>query len=161
MRNMELDLIDSTIIKMHLSDARVSLTELAQACGVSPNAIFKRIEGLRARKIIVGSTTLFNPRFLDEGLAATVELTVEQSESGNVLSSLRSHPKVLMCFEGIGRCNVFALIGAKCVGELDCLKEEIRGWPGIKRMMVSVRVDEFEFTFQNLDLMRKGGEIDG
>ena len=161
MGEIELDQIDAKIIKMHLSDARTSITEVARACAVSPNAIFKRIERLRSREVIVGSTTLFNPKFLEERFAATVEVTVEHTESRNLLDFLSVHPQVLMCFEGIGRCNVFALIGAKCAQELDSIKEDIRGLPGVNKMVVSVRVDEFEFTFHNLELMPEGGKTDG
>jgi DNA-binding Lrp family transcriptional regulator len=161
MDKIEFDKIDSTIIKMYLNDARTSLTEVAEVCGVSPNAIFKRVEGLRSRKIITGSTTLFNPKFLEERFAATVEITAEHSESKNVLDFLSGHPRVLMLFESIGRCNIFALIGANCVGELDSIKEEIRALHGVNRMVFSVRVDEFEFFYQNLELMENGGTSDG
>ena len=155
------DRIDATIVKMLMVDARTSLTDVAKVCGVSPNAIFKRMEALRSRGIIVGSTTLFNPKFLEDRYAATVEIAVQHSESKKLFDFLKGHRKVLMCFESIGGCNIFALIGAKCVGELDQMKEEIRGFHGVNHMSVSVRVDEFEFTFQNLDLLPKGGERDG
>lgn len=161
MNQIKLDKIDSTIIKMYLNDARTSLTEVAKICEVSPNAIFKRVEGLRSRNIIMGSTTLFNPKFLEERFAATVEMTVDHSESINVMNFLSGHPKVLMLFESIGRCTIFALIGANCVGELDSIKEEFRGLHGVNRMVFSVRVDEFEFFYHNLELMPNGGTIDG
>ena len=152
MVEVELDPNDITIIEMLLKDARTSLKDIAEVCGVSSNAIFKHIENLKSKEVIVGSTALFDPKFLGQGYVASLEVTTDYLSEGKVAEFLKEHPNVLMCFEGIGRFNIFALIGANCIGELDSVKEEVRLQPGVRKVIVAMRVDEFEFLYQNLDL---------
>ncbi|HEY3420822.1 MAG TPA: Lrp/AsnC family transcriptional regulator [Methanomassiliicoccales archaeon] len=161
MSNTELDETDAAIIKTLLRDARTNLKDMAEANGVSTNAVFKRIEKLRSNGIIVGSATIFNPKAIHELMAATVEMTVDFTDIENVVESLRGHPNVLLCFECIGRCNVFALIGARSVSDLDAVKEEIRQKRGVRKIAVAMRVDELEFLYDNLDIGPIGGVQDG
>lgn len=156
-----IDDIDATILRMLLVDARTSLRDIADRCGVSSNAIHKRIKKLRSEGIIIGSVTLFNPRFLGGSFTTSIELLTDYRQKRNVLETLREHPRVIMCYEGIGRCDIFAIVSVATVEEMESLREEVRNLPGVERLVMSVRVDDFQFFFDNLELGGKEAVEDG
>lgn len=149
---IELDRIDAKIIEIMIKDARSSLREIAEATGVTSNSIFKRLEKLKLKGVIVGSTVLFNPNKMEKVSAINVELKVDQSEIENVVNILREKQNVLVCLEGIGRCNVYVLLCLYQINHLDALIDEIRILPGVLNITVSGKVYETEFLTQNVDL---------
>ena len=52
---MKLDEIDVKILHALIRDARTNLKDIAKECGVSSNAIFKRVKHLRDEGVIVGT----------------------------------------------------------------------------------------------------------
>jgi Lrp/AsnC family transcriptional regulator, leucine-responsive regulatory protein len=156
---VELDEIDAKIIKALLKDARTSLKDIAEDCGLSSNAIHKRIHNLKASGVIAGATTLFNPKIFGNRFAICMEITVDYDKKDDIVEFVREHPDVVMCIEGIGRCDILAFMTVKDVNALDLVKEAIRKQPGVKRVTTVIRLEEIQFLFENLDLL--GGKTNG
>jgi len=153
---VELDEIDAKILRALLKDARTSLKDIAEDCGLSSNAIHKRISKLKASGVIVGATTLFNLKLPSGMLGASIEITVHSSKKDSVLKFVREYPGVSICMEGTGRCDIIAFIAVTGVDEMDRAKEAINKQPGVKNVVTSVQVEDVQFNFDNLDLMGEG-----
>ena len=149
---VELDEIDAKIIKALLKDARTSLKDIAENCRLSSNAIHKRIHNLKASGVIAGATTLFNPRILGDRFTVCMEITVDNTKKNDIVEFVRQHPDVLMCIEGIGVCDIFAIMTVSSVNELDRAKEAIRGQSGVRKVATIIMIDDIQFLFENLDL---------
>ena len=100
---VKLDEIDAKIIKALLKDARTSLKDIAKDCGLSSNAIHKRIHNLKASGVIAGSATLFNPSIFGYRFTVGMEITVYNEKKNDLVEFVREYPDVLMCIEGT-RC---------------------------------------------------------
>ncbi|MGD0953954.1 MAG: Lrp/AsnC family transcriptional regulator [Methanotrichaceae archaeon] len=148
---VELDEIDAKIIKALLKDARTSLKDIAEDCGLSSNAIHKRIRNLKASGVIAGATTLFNPLILGDRFTVCMEITVDNTKI-DIVEFVRQHPDVLMCIEGIGVCDIFAIMTVSGVNELDRAKEAIRRQSGVRKVATIIMIDDIQFLFENLDL---------
>jgi Lrp/AsnC family transcriptional regulator for asnA, asnC and gidA len=155
---VELDRIDAKIIKALLKDARTSLKDIAKECELSSNAIHKRICNLESSGVIAGSATLFNPRMFGFGFTVIMEISVNNENKNDLVRFVREHPDVLMCIEGIGVCDVIAIITVKSVNEWDHVKEEIRRQAGVKRVATIIMIDEIQFLFENLDISGDMGD---
>jgi DNA-binding Lrp family transcriptional regulator len=150
---VELDEIDAKIIKALLKNARTSLKDIAEDCGLSSNAIHKRIHNLKASGVIAGSATLFNPSIFGYRFTVIMEITVYNEKKNDLVKFVREHPDVLMCIEGIGVCDVLAIITVKSVNELDYAKEAIRRQPGVRKVATIIMIDDIQFLFENLDIL--------
>jgi len=142
-----------------LRDARTSLKDIAEDCGLSSNAIHKRIANLKASGVITGATTLFNPNLFGDVLAVCVEITVDYSMKERIVRFVREYPGVIMCIEGVGRCDILVFIAVVGIKELDLAKETINKQPGVKKVVTVVQIEEVQFHFDNLDLT--GGKANG
>jgi len=150
--DVKLDEIDVIIIKALLKDARVGLKSIAEKCGLSPNAIHKRIHSLEASNVIVGSSTLFNPKILGDGFTVAMEITVYNENKNDIVDFIRRHPDVLMCIEGIGVCDILAIMTVSSVNELDQAKETIRRQTGVRNVETVILIEDIQFLFENLDI---------
>ncbi|MCK9442381.1 MAG: hypothetical protein M0Q13_13305 [Methanothrix sp.] len=81
-----------------------------------------------------------------------MEITVNNEKKNDLVKFVREHPDVLMCIEGIGVCDVLALITVKSVNELDYAKEAIRRQTGVKKVATIIMIDDIQFLFENLDI---------
>ncbi len=81
-----------------------------------------------------------------------MEIAVNNENKNDLLKFVREHPDVLMCIEGIGVCDVLAIITVKSVNELDHAKEAIRRQTGVKKVATIIMIDEFQFLLENLDI---------
>ena len=153
---VKLDEIDVIIIKALLKDARVGLKGIAEKYGLSPNAIHKRIHNLEASEVIVGSSTLFNPKILGDGFTVAMEITVYNENKNDIVDFIRRHPDVLMCIEGIGVCDILAIVTVSSVNELDQAKETIRRQTGVRKVETVILIEDIQFLFENLDISGEG-----
>jgi len=69
-----IDTIDSDILTILQRNSRTSNAEIARQLGMAPSAIFERIKRLEEREYIQGFTARLNPRPLDLGLLAFIQV---------------------------------------------------------------------------------------
>jgi len=74
----QLDAIDRSIIDTLRNDGRIAMIDLAERVGISRGNAYLRLDRLRRDGIISGFTAVIDPRRLGLGVAAYVNLKVEQ-----------------------------------------------------------------------------------
>ncbi len=82
-----LDDVDKSILSYLLKDAKMSYNLLAQKIGISNAAVYKRIEKMKANKIIVGSTINIDLKKLGYYTCAFIGIQV-------LLTKIHSHEEI-------------------------------------------------------------------
>jgi len=70
----------------------------------------------------------------------------------DIVKFVREYPDVLMCIEGIGVCDIFAILSVSGVNELDRAKEAIKRRSGVRKVATIIMINDIQFLFENLDL---------
>lgn len=138
--------IDTQILIMLQSDARVSNAEIARQVGLAPSAILERIRKLEERGIIRGYQTDIDPKSVDFGLTAFV--AVRTSECGGIAEQeLAAIPEVLEVHDVAGEDSYWLKIRTKdteALGQL--LREKIKPIPSVLGTRTTVVLDTYKET---------------
>jgi len=81
-----------------------------------------------------------------------MEITADNTKKNDIVEFVRQQPDVLMCIEGIGMCDILAIMTVTGVNELDLAKETIRRQSGVKKIATVILIEDIQFLFENLDL---------
>lgn len=96
-----MDQSDLRILRMLLKDSRMSLSKIAKELGISQPAAQKRIEKLKSKGIIIGSTVLLNERMIGWKRALVV-LNAGKDEYMGLLDALKKMHTVTSVYEATG-----------------------------------------------------------
>jgi Lrp/AsnC family transcriptional regulator, regulator for asnA, asnC and gidA len=119
----DLDDIDIKILEMLCKDSSASLSEIANALGVSASTIHKRINTMRDNNIIERFTILFDPTILDLKTVAFVGIELEREalmgrKKEEVLETLAKMPYVLEIHETLAPFDMILKLRTKNVEKL-------------------------------------------
>jgi DNA-binding Lrp family transcriptional regulator len=151
---VEIDEIDAKILRELIKDARTKLKDIAKECGLSSNAIFKRVKRLKATGIITGTILYTNLALSGYEYSATIGINLNADQESGVVKLIRKHAKVIALYQSVGKYDLCAFVVAKSMAELDQLKQVIRKHVGIKRIAVNFW-DTSNFNFENIELQVK------
>jgi Lrp/AsnC family transcriptional regulator for asnA, asnC and gidA len=96
-----LDPSDLKIINMLLKNSKIPLSKIAKELGVSQPAAQKRLEKLKSKGIIIGSTVLLNERKIG-WKRALVAMNVRKESYDEVLEALGKLPMVVGVYQATG-----------------------------------------------------------
>ncbi|MBM4400739.1 MAG: Lrp/AsnC family transcriptional regulator [Crenarchaeota archaeon] len=137
-QTVEIDETDIKILRMLINDARTKLNDIAENCGVSSNAIFKRVKRLKAAGVITGTTLFINTKPLGLEQSATLGINLEPNQEKKVANLIRKHAHLVHLDTSFGKYDMCAFIIAKNIEHLELLKQTIRKHPGVKRIAVNL-----------------------
>lgn len=151
---VELDEIDVKILGALIRDARAKLKEIAKDCGLSSNAVFKRIKHLKSIGVIVGTTLYPDAKQFGYTHIATIGVNLDYAQETKIANLFRERAKanLIELSSSIGKYDLCAFMLAKSLQELDSITQAIRKHPGVKRVAVNIWVSEPYFFLENLDL---------
>lgn len=96
----DLDKTDRKILRILQSNARITMTELAEKAGLSTTPVTERVRRLEREGVIEGYHARLNPQALGQNLLVFVELKL-QSKSGNIFEDFRREvlkiPQIMEC----------------------------------------------------------------
>jgi Lrp/AsnC family transcriptional regulator for asnA, asnC and gidA len=96
-----MDQSDLRILHMLLKDSRAPLSKIAKELGMSQPAAQKRIEKLRAKGIIIGSTVLLNERLIGWKRALVV-LNADKKSYLAIIDSVKKMHTVTSVYQATG-----------------------------------------------------------
>jgi DNA-binding Lrp family transcriptional regulator len=151
---VELDEIDVKILNALIRDARTKLKEMAKDCGLTSNAIFKRIKHLKRIGVIVGTTLYPDAKQVGYTHIATIGINLDYGQEDEVVKLIQERAKtnLIELSSAIGKYDLTALLLTKSLQELDKITQAIRKHPGVKRIAVNIYVSELYFLLENLEL---------
>lgn len=122
-----LDSTDMRIIHMLLKNAKVSLSEVGTALGISQPAARKRLEKLKKKGVVLGSTILLNERRIGWE-RAILALDISKSSYLKTVEEIKSAPMVNSVFTTTGPYT----LAVEILGPVGIVKEVIRRISRIK-----------------------------
>jgi len=130
---MDLDDIDRAILDVLSADARVSMTQLAEAVHVSRASAHARFKRLVDAKIITGFTVRVDPVRAGQHASAYVTLTVDQAQWQQVRDQLTAIPEVHHIALIGGEFDVIVLVRARDNRDLRrVVLEQIQAIPAVR-----------------------------
>ena len=108
MGHSQLDELDTQILKMVASNARIPYLEVARECNVSGAAIHQRMQKMINQGIIAGSEFCIDPFKIGLETCAYLGLFLKDpSDYDRVVEALRQIPEVVECHYTTGKYDLF------------------------------------------------------
>jgi DNA-binding Lrp family transcriptional regulator len=151
---VELDEIDTKILSALIRDARTKLKDIAEDCGLTSNAVFKRIKHLKDVGVIVGTTVYPDARQFGFTHIATVGVNLDYAQEDEVIKLIleRAKTNLIELSSSIGKYDLTAVMLTRSLEELDSITQAIRKHPGVKRVAVNIWVSQPCFLLENLNM---------
>jgi DNA-binding Lrp family transcriptional regulator len=151
---VELDEIDIKILGVLIRDVRTKLKDIAENCGLTSNAVFKRIKHLKDIGVIVGTTVYPDARQFGFTHIATIGVNLDYAQEDEVIKLIleRAKTNLIELSSSIGKYDLTAFMLAKSLQELDSITQAIRKHPGVKRVAVNIWVSQPCFLLENLNM---------
>jgi DNA-binding Lrp family transcriptional regulator len=128
--SLRVDDIDQRIIALLQEDARYSYAEIGSRVALSAPAVKRRVDRLRAAKVIRGFTAIVDPVAIGWTTEAFVELFCTGRTSPSQLSAAaKRHPAVVGLFTVSGEADALVHLRAADISGLEQALERLRAEP--------------------------------
>lgn len=142
---MDLDDIDLAILDALTADARVSMTQLAEAVHISRASAHARFRRLIDAKVITGFTVQVDPVRAGQHASAYVTLAVEQSQWQEVRKRLVEIPEVHHIALIGGEFDVIVLVRARDNRDLRrVVLESIQSVPAVRGTRTQIIFEDMQ-----------------
>jgi DNA-binding Lrp family transcriptional regulator len=150
---VKMDKLDQSIIKALQKDARTNFTEIANDCNVSTDTISKRFKRLKRNGVIVGATTILDPKSFGYEYTACFGIRALYPLFEEVVSYLGERHEIMFCTPSMGRYNIFAIAVLKTLEDLSALNQFIKQHPAVREVKSSIFVEQtWSLTLDNIEL---------
>lgn len=143
---MQLDQTDKQIIAALSADARASFAEIGQRVALSPPAVKRRVDRLRAAGVIRGFTAVIDQSAVGWTTEAFVQLfCTGRTTPGQIGAAARRHPEVVGAYTISGEADALLHVRAADVSHLERVLERLRAEPFVtstRSMIVLSRLVE-------------------
>ncbi|WP_107975747.1 Lrp/AsnC family transcriptional regulator [Allosediminivita pacifica] len=126
-----MDETDRRLIATLRGDARMALSDLALALGLSRATVRARLEKLRASGEIVGFTVVTRSDVARDPVRALMMIGIEGRGTERVLRQLQGLPELRALHTTNGRWDVIAELGADGLEALDAVLTRVRRFDGV------------------------------
>ena len=126
-----MDEADRRLIATLRGDARMALSDLALALGLSRATVRARLEKLRASGEIVGFTVVTRSDVARDPVRALMMIGIEGRGTERVLRQLQGLPELRALHTTNGRWDVIAELGADGLEALDAVLTRVRRFDGV------------------------------
>ncbi len=136
---MQLDSIDNHIISCLIQDARSSFREVGESVGLSAPAVKRRVDRLRAEKVITGFTTRVDPGSVGWHTEAFVSVTWGGNITPTRISTiLQPIAEVVAAYTISGDADVLVHVRAADMAHFEQALERLRAADGVVRTESSI-----------------------
>lgn len=146
----DLDDLDKRILNAVQADSRMPVGEIAAKVGASAPTCYRRLERLRAEKIIEREVALVSPQIDPRPLTVVVEITLERQTEAlqrAFENKMRRSPAVTQCYMVSGHVDYLAIMRVSDVEEYHTMmrtlftaNENVRNF----RSMFALKRSKFE-----------------
>ncbi len=147
---VNLDKIDTIVLKSLIKDARTNFSDIAQKCGISTNSIVKRFNKMKKSGIINGTTLLIDLSESHSEFAIAIIINSILKWERQIIEQIRMIPNIIECYPAIGNHNIYATAFTKNIEEIGKLKETLKKIKGIRKIGITANLDRNFFFPENL-----------
>ncbi len=122
----KLNELDAKILKVLLKDGRMGYDQLAEECGVSKNAAWKRCKTMEKKGIIQGATVQINFSHFGFAALATLLISVNAQQLEQVMELIKKITEIRAHRQYNSVYNVRAFATLRSLNELDQVKQVIK-----------------------------------
>tara|TARA_B000000477_G_scaffold108679_1_gene101116 strand:+ start:130 stop:603 length:474 start_codon:yes stop_codon:yes gene_type:complete len=141
--SISLDSIDKKIISLLKSNARNSVSKIADLVGLSIPATSDRIKKLEELEIIKGYKAVINSRKIGIDLRALITIISESSSNyEKIINFVNETDEVVECFATTGRGSHILIVETQNTGSLEKLLRTIQSWPNVIRTETQIILSE-------------------
>ncbi|MDL4772172.1 MULTISPECIES: Lrp/AsnC family transcriptional regulator [Thermomonosporaceae] len=124
---MRLDDLDRRIVARLLEDGRASYAQIGEHVGLSAPAVKRRVDRLRADRVITGFAAVVDPAALGWTTEAFIELFCTGATSPEEIhTSVRGHPEVVGAYTISGDASAIVHVRARDIQHLEQVLERLR-----------------------------------
>lgn len=132
------DRIDRKILNLLQDNGRITNAKLAQEVGLSPPPMLERVKKLEKNGIIKKYVALVDPRKVDRGTIAFVEVSLRlhrQDAIEEFVTEIQKFPEVLECHHITGEEDYLLKVAVKDIEEYErFLRLKLTGFSGISKL---------------------------
>lgn len=132
------DTLDRKLIALLQMNARMPTSDLARRLGVARSTVHERIARLERSGAITGYTAVLARPGTGNTVRALVMLAVEQQQVRETLKRLATFPEIRTCLTIAGEFDIFLVVEAPQLEDLDEALDEIAVVPGVRRSQSSI-----------------------
>lgn len=153
---VKIDDIDVKILQALIKDARAELKDISKICGISCVAISNRINRLKKSGVITGAVLFPNLSNLGGVIMATIGINVESGKEEKIQEVIREQLFLIEPSVSVGCYDLFALVTARNINELQKTMQILKKQDAVKRITVNIWVSPPHPIFENIDLKPEG-----
>jgi len=146
---MNLDETDVKILKMLISDARLSSRQISKKSGVSIGTVLARMKKMEAEGVLRGYSAIVDHEKLGYQLTALTELTVSKGRLLEVENEIARMPNVCCVYDVTGITDAFVIAKFKNREELSVFAKRLLALPFVERtnthMVLTTIKEDFRF----------------
>jgi DNA-binding Lrp family transcriptional regulator len=130
---MELDETDVKILKVLLSDSRLSSRQIAKQCDISIGTVLSRIRKMEDEGIITGYTALLDQEKLGYELTVVTEITVSKGRLLEMENEIARIPNVCGVYDLTGLADAAIIAKFKNREDLSKFTKKLLSLPFVER----------------------------
>jgi DNA-binding Lrp family transcriptional regulator len=125
--------VDQRLIALLQANARASVTTLAGKLGIARTTVQEHISRLERSGTISGYSVVLARDPFEDYACATVSLAIAQRQQRNVVERLKSYPEIKTCWSMSGEYDLFLIVEAPRLEDIDELLDEIAEVQGVEK----------------------------
>ena len=132
-RKIELDETDVKILKLLLSNSRLSFREIARHLNLSVGTVISRIKSMEKERIVKGYAAIVNHEKLGYELTAVIEITVSKGKLLEVEKEVAKLKNVCAVYDITGLTDALVIAKFRRRQELSEFVKKILAMPFVER----------------------------
>lgn len=145
---MELDETDIKILKVLLSDSRLSSRQIAKQCDISIGTVLSRIRKMEDEGIITGYTALLDQEKLGYELTVVTEITVSKGRLLEMENEIARIPNVCGVYDLTGLSDAAIIAKFKNREDLSKFTKKLLSLPFVERTNTHVVLTTIKEDFR-------------
>ena len=125
------DAIDEKLIALLRTNARMTLTALAQSVSLSRTAVQARMARLERENVILGYRAVIGETRDEEGLGAILSIVFSQRPCHPIVAKFRHWPEIVHHYSVTGPVDAYVHVRVKDAKALAELVDRFSGLPGV------------------------------
>ena len=150
---MDLDVFDRKILAQIQKDNRQTATELSEKVGLSPSACHRRLQRLRAERVIAADIAVIDPVAVGRRITLIVTVTLEREHSDVIAEfkrATRETLEIMQCYYVTGPSDFVMILTARSMEAYDAFVERF--------LFANRNVRRFE-TYVVMDRVKVGFDL--
>ena len=144
-----MDDLDRRILVALQEDNRMSFAELAEKVASSAASCMRRVNKLRAAKVIVADIALVDPKAVGKSLTVIVDVELDRERLDLVddfKRAMRAAVEVSQCYMVTGECDFVLVVSVEDVEAFDVfVKTKLYSNPNVRKFRSMIALDRVKF----------------